>query len=118
MSFVGEMLLTDGTAVLVEVSGAEPDGVGRVGRATTMARTAAETLQEAMTRVRPALDAVAGSVRGMAHAPDTVRVDFGIKLTAEAGVVVATAATEANFAVSVEWQNSARTPPTTGDAQG
>ncbi|GAA2411336.1 hypothetical protein GCM10010420_45310 [Streptomyces glaucosporus] len=104
MAYTGEMRLSDGTGVLVEIADTEAGGIDRVGRASSVARGASETLQEALAHVRPALDAVAGSVRGMVHPPETVRVDFGIKLSAEAGVVIARAATEANFTVSLEWR--------------
>lgn len=104
MVYVGEMWLAGGETVLLEVSEHEQGGVERVGRAATVVRGTAETLQDALGHIRPALDAVAESIRGMAHVPDVVRVDFGIKLTGEAGVVVAKVASEANFTVSVEWQ--------------
>ncbi|SCF28461.1 CU044_2847 family protein [Micromonospora mirobrigensis] len=88
--------------VLIEVS-SERTGIERVGRAGDVVRDANETLQQALARVRPAAEAVLDSVRGMASAPDKVTVEFGVKLTAEAGVVVARTAAEANFTVSVEW---------------
>ncbi|MBY8874759.1 hypothetical protein K7640_23300 [Micromonospora sp. PLK6-60] len=93
--------------VLIEVS-SERTGIERVGRAGDVVRDANETLQQALARVRPAADAVLDSVRGMAKTPDKVTVEFGIKLTAEAGVVVARTAAEANFAVTVEWSTGER----------
>ncbi|MFE4451656.1 CU044_2847 family protein [Streptomyces sp. NPDC056796] len=105
MARVGNMQLGDGTAVRVELegTGAEESGIGRVGRGSELSRASAETLQEALAHVRPAVEAVARSVRDMAQPPDTVSVEFGIKLSAEAGVVVARTAGEANFAVTLEW---------------
>jgi hypothetical protein len=104
MAYAGEIRLTDGSGVWVEIADGESGGVNRVGRAASLARATSETLQDAMSHVRPALDVIAEGLRGMAHVPETVRVDFGIKLSAEAGVVVAKAASEANFTVSVEWR--------------
>jgi hypothetical protein len=46
---------------------------------------------------------VVGHVRDLATPPDKVQLEFGVKLTAEAGVVIAKAATEANFKLSLEW---------------
>ncbi|MGV9694432.1 CU044_2847 family protein [Streptomyces sp. NPDC003470] len=100
---IGEMRLGDGTAVRVEVDGRDESGVDRVGRGSAVVRDSAHTLQEALAHIRPAVEAVADSVRGLANRPDTVSVEFGIKLSAEAGVVVARAASEANFAVHLEW---------------
>ncbi|MFD7445176.1 CU044_2847 family protein [Streptomyces sp. NPDC059909] len=111
MTRIGEMRLSDGTAVRVEVDGQQDGGgIDRVGRgsASGVVRDSAQTLQEALAHIRPAVDAVADSVRGLASRPDSVSVEFGIKLSAEAGVVVAKAASEANFAVRLEWD--ARNP--------
>lgn len=103
MAQVGEMRLGDGTAVRVELEEAHGSGVDLVGRGTDAVRDSAQTLQEALAHIRPALDSVAATVRGLGQRPDTVSVEFGIKMTAEAGVVVAKATSEAHFAVSLQW---------------
>lgn len=102
MSTVVEMPLEDGSTVLVEVTDDE-QRLQRVGRVGTVVRETAETLEEALRRVKPAIAAVVGEVRELASPPDKVRLEFGVKLTAEAGVVIAKAATEANFKLSLEW---------------
>jgi Trypsin-co-occurring domain 1 len=101
------MPLEDGGSVVVEVADDGTD-VQRIGRERPAVQDAAETLQQALSRVRPAVDAVLDTVRGMAERPDRVTLEFGIRLSAEAGVVVARAATEANFTVSVEWSRDGR----------
>ncbi|MEV1064926.1 CU044_2847 family protein [Streptomyces sp. NPDC050263] len=105
MAYVGEMLLDDGQIVLLEVSGEGPAGVQRVSRGGGAVAGAAETLQQALARVRPALGAVLEGARGLAKPPGSVTVEFGITLSAEAGVVVARGSTEAHFTVSMEWTN-------------
>ncbi|MFD0314159.1 CU044_2847 family protein [Streptomyces flavalbus] len=104
MAYVGEMLLDDGQVVLLEVAGDGPAGVRRVARGGSVAG-AAETLQQALARVRPALGAVLDGARGLPRPPGTVTVEFGVTLSAEAGVVVARAASEAHFSVTMEWTN-------------
>ncbi|WP_093775756.1 CU044_2847 family protein [Streptomyces sp. yr375] len=98
------MLLDDGHVVLLEVSDVDSTGIDRVGRRADIARGASDTLQQALTRVGPALVAVVTATRGLATAPESVTVEFGVKLTAEAGVVVARGTTEANFAVTATWK--------------
>lgn len=113
MGRLGEIRLDDGSAVVVESDDvADDDGpsLERVGRGPEAAQHGVETLQSALSRVRPALVAVVDQVRGLPAAPDTVRVDFGIKLSAEAGVVVARTATEANFTISAEWHRDGSRP--------
>jgi hypothetical protein len=99
---VVEMPLESGSTILVEVTDDE-QRLQRVGRAGTVVRESAETLEQALRRVKPAVAAVLGQVRDLATPPDTVKVEFGVKLTAEAGVVIAKATSEANFKLSLEW---------------
>jgi hypothetical protein len=103
VAYVAEMALDGGEFVLLEVSEHDGSGVARVGRGAALARGATETLQQALAQVRPALDAVVGTTRALATPPESVTVEFGIKLTAEAGVVVARGTAEANFTVTVSW---------------
>jgi len=65
---------------------------------------AADTLRNAVDRVRPAVVDIVDSLRGMPRRPDRITLEFGVKVTAEAGVVVAKTAAEAHFAVGVEWE--------------
>ncbi|MEE1751179.1 CU044_2847 family protein [Streptomyces sp. SP18CS02] len=96
------MLLDDGQIVLLEVAGNGQAGVQRVSRGGAVAG-AAETLQQALARVRPALGAVLDGTRTLPRPPGSVTVEFGITLSAEAGVVVARGSTEAHFTVSMQW---------------
>lgn len=105
MSYVGELPLADGSVLLVEVQGDAPPGVDRVGRLADGLRQGAQSLEEALSGVRPALQSVVDMFRGLAVAPTDVTVQFGIKVVAEAGVVVARAATEASFTVTATWEN-------------
>jgi len=107
------MPLADGAIVLVEVPDGDAIGIERVGRVGEVIRDASETLEQALSRIQPAAAAVLRGMRAMVTPPDKVTVEFGVKLTAEAGVVVAKAASEANFKVIVEWSASESTD--TGD---
>lgn len=106
MSYVGELALADGSVLLVEVRGEAPPGVDRVGRLADGLRQGAQSLDEALAGVRPALQSVVDTVRGLVAVPQTVTVQFGITVVAGAGVVVARAATEASFTVTATWDNT------------
>ncbi|HEY2058657.1 CU044_2847 family protein [Amycolatopsis sp. NBC_01480] len=114
MGTVVEMPLEDGSTVLVEVAEDE-QRLQRVGRAGSVVRDSAETLEEALRRVKPAVATVLHQIRDLATPPDTVKIEFGVKLTAEAGVVIAKAATEANFKLSLEWSAGKRQPAEPAD---
>jgi hypothetical protein len=111
MTRVVAMPLEDGETVLVEVGDTHTAGIERVGRAGESVRIAAETLEHAMSRARPAAAAVLASMRALPQPPSKIVVEFGIKLTAEAGVVIARVASEANFAITVEWSADRPTGP-------
>ncbi|MFJ4084662.1 CU044_2847 family protein [Streptomyces iakyrus] len=102
MSYVIEVPVDGGEAVRVEVS-EETDGIVRVARPGQVAAVAQESLQQSLDRIRPVAAAVWEKLRHLPQTPDRVCVEFGIKLSAEAGVIVARGATEANFVVTLEW---------------
>ncbi|PWI13858.1 hypothetical protein DI272_06635 [Streptomyces sp. Act143] len=104
MSYVGELPLADGSVLLVEVQGDAAPGVDRVGRLADGVRQGAQSLDAALSSVRPALQSVVDTLAGLA--PRSVTVEFGIKVVAGAGVVVARAATEASFTVTATWDGA------------
>lgn len=77
------------------VPGYRPAGVGDV------AGTVREAVGPAVAAARVLLD----EVRGVA--PDSVEVKFGVKVTGSANWLVARAATEANFEVTMSWKPDA-----------
>jgi len=64
---------------------------------------ATETLEAAIGRVRPTVDAVVSSFRDSLQVPTEIEVEFGIVLTAEAGAVIARTQGEVHFQVTVRW---------------
>ncbi|WP_196218095.1 CU044_2847 family protein [Streptomyces blattellae] len=105
MSYVIEVPVDGGESVRVEVS-EETDGIVRVARPGQVAAVAQESLQQSLDRIRPVAAAVWEKLRHLPQTPDRVCVEFGIKLSAEAGVIVARGATEANFVVTLEWSRA------------
>jgi hypothetical protein len=73
-------------------------------------RENAETLEDALRRVTPTVTTVINQVRSLASPPEKINLEFGVKLTAEAGVVIAKAAAEANFKLSLEWTTTSSAP--------
>jgi hypothetical protein len=107
MAQVMNIPLDEGGSLYVEVDTRDDKGWTRAGRAQDAAVAVGRTLQQALEPIRPALQTVVDQLRGGVSPPDTIKLDFGIKFSADAGVVVARTATEASFSVSVEWHRSA-----------
>ncbi|MDV6288983.1 CU044_2847 family protein [Streptomyces sp. UP1A-1] len=53
-----------------------------------------------------AVSDIVDSLRSMPRRPDRITLEFGVKVTAEAGVVVARSTAEAHFTVGVEWETA------------
>src|SRR5512144_1799966 len=96
-----EVPLETGGSLLVEVDEElEPDVV-RVGRAGEIAATARQTLEASLDQLKPMASAVVDRLRTIQHPPQQVNVEFGVKLTAQAGMVIAASSGEATLTVSL-----------------
>ncbi len=101
-----EVPLDDGgtETVLVQIVGTD-DSLVRVGRGDRSVARAKQTFGHMLDTVRPVAENFVGRFKGMADAPDEIALEFGISLSAEADVVIASTTTEANFSVSLKWKN-------------
>lgn len=63
-----------------------------------------QAFEEALSRIRPIADSVMRTARELNN-PHEIAVEFGIKVSAASGVVLASAEAEANFKVSLKWKN-------------
>jgi Trypsin-co-occurring domain 1 len=96
----------EGGSIVVEVD--EPEGAGtvRAGRGADLPEKAQLTFEEAMGRIRPAAEAIVAKLRDLSDQPDQIGVEFGLKLSGTAGAIVASAAIEANYKVTLTWKHS------------
>jgi hypothetical protein len=93
--------LEAGGSLTVEVDTRDA-GVVKAARPGQIAAEATQTLEAALASLVPGATAVVDKLR--AAKPSEVSLTFGIKLTAEAGAVIARATGECNFAVTLRWQ--------------
>lgn len=100
----------DGT-VLVEADGDQP-GARPVSRGGNSLVRAGQTLDEALMGIRAAAESALAVFRGGALRPDAVELEFGVKLTAEAGAVIAKTAVEGHLTVKLSWTPDAPAPET------
>ena len=109
----------DGTAVVVE--GVE-DGSGTrlVSRGDGPAQ-AARTFEGSLEGVRAAAASALRVFRDGSLKPDTVELEFGVKLTAEAGAIIAKGSAEGHLVVKLSWspgQGGTDTGPGTDPSAG
>jgi hypothetical protein len=98
-----EFPLEDGTTMLVEIDEPEQGGLVKASRAGDAIAKAQQTLEKSLEKVQPAAQFVIQQLRKLHDAPDEIQVAFGLKLSAEAGAVLASGGMEANYTVTLKW---------------
>ena len=104
-----EFPLEDGTSILVEVDEPEEGGLVDASSPGEIITKAQQTLGEALEKVKPAAQYVIKELRKLHDSPDEIQVAFGLKLSAGAGAVLASAGAEANYTVTLKWTKESAT---------
>ena len=92
----------DGGSVIVELGDEQLAGFSPAAVSPgEVAAKATASLEDALDRLIPTIQTIGDRVKSLA--PDECSVALGVKLTAEAGVIVAKAAGEANFTITLKW---------------
>jgi hypothetical protein len=108
MRRIVEFPLDSGGSMWVEVDEPE-EGVVRAGRGPAEAlERASQTFEAAIQTIKPGAEYVVQHMRRGVEAPSSIVVEFGIKLTTQAGAVIAAVSAEANFKVTATWPGGRR----------
>jgi hypothetical protein len=99
-----EFKTEDGGVVAVEAVG-ERNGSRLVSRGGTA--QAAQTFEGALDGVRAAAESALRVFRDGALKPDGVEIEFGVKLSAETGAIIAKGTAEGHLVVKLTWSPSA-----------
>ena len=100
--------LEDGSTVAVEVAQAPGSSSAGVSRGTRSAaddvtEKAATSFETRWIASRPIADPLITRMRAIEQSPDEIQVEFGMNLHAELGALIAAASTDANFKLSLTW---------------
>lgn len=99
-----EFPLEDGTTIMVEADEVSAAGTLRGAHAAELAEKAKQTFEASLERIKPVAEGIIAKLRELSDRPEQVAVEFGIKLSAAAGVVLASSGVEANFKVTLTWK--------------
>lgn len=111
MSEIVRFRFDEDSAVLVEVD-EDSFGIERVSRGQDGVVEASRRLTEALGGVRDAAQASIQVLRTLS--PDGLELEFGVKLTGEAGAIIARTAAEGHFTVKLSWAPDGRGRPDRG----
>ncbi|MEI8131903.1 MAG: CU044_2847 family protein [Leptolinea sp.] len=104
-----EFPLEDGGTILVEVDEFESEfGSVPVAREDEIVVKANQTFEHALETIQPVARTVVKKFRIMPDTPDEVQVAFGVKLSAEAGALIASTGVEANFTITLKWRKDTK----------
>ncbi|MET9648187.1 CU044_2847 family protein [Streptomyces syringium] len=111
--------LAEHGSILVEVEAGEP-GIARASRVGNLITSTAESFEAALDHVRRAADAALSGFRSMEARPDEVQIQFGVRLNAEAGAVIAKTSADGHLQVSLTWRREGvpAQPPAEPDGRG
>lgn len=96
-----EYKLEDGGTILIESK--DEHGIERVSDDDNT-RAASEKFESAVSSIKPVAKALFGAFEEFNN-PQEIALEFGVKFSASAGVIFASADSEATFKVSLKWQN-------------
>ncbi|WP_030993629.1 CU044_2847 family protein [Streptomyces sp. NRRL WC-3744] len=97
-----EFRTEDGALVVVEGAGSTRSGARLVSRGDGPAQ-AARTFEGALDGVRAAAASALRVFRDGSLRPDAVEIEFGVRLSAEAGAVIAKGSAEGHLVVKLSW---------------
>ena len=103
MSELLEFEVEDGGSILVEVEDGLGAPVTRGGRPGAEVTRAGESLEQVLGQLGPALRGIVSQLRASADWPDEVEVEFAVKLSTDANLIIARAGGEANFRILLRW---------------
>lgn len=103
--------LHSGEIIRFEMSTAEGFQRGGEGLVSAGEKEKNFAFKSAISSVKPLAEDLISVLTSLSKQPDEVEVKFGIKLNAEAGVIVAKTATEAHFEICLKWSGGHRSEP-------
>ncbi|MCX5090088.1 CU044_2847 family protein [Streptomyces sp. NBC_00365] len=113
MDGVMEFKTGDGAVILIE-EGEDESGSGSrlVSRGENGVVQATRTFEGALEGVRSAAESALRVFRDGSLRPGSVEIEFGVKLTAEAGALIAKSAVEGHLVVKLSWSPGQSDGPT------
>lgn len=93
---------TSSGTVVVEMDDREP-GFDSVSRGDGILHEAGAKFEDALHSVRDAAESALATLRSGELKPDVLELEFGVKLNAEAGAVIAKTSVEGQLKVKMTW---------------
>ena len=106
MTYLIEVPLDGADPIVMEIDDADGAGIVRSARPGEVVATANKSFNAALEQLQPMAQALVSKLRGLPERPDEIGVEFGLKMSVLAGLVVAHTSGEANFKVTLHWKRA------------
>jgi Trypsin-co-occurring domain 1 len=113
VSRVVEVPLAEGGSILVEVDEVVDGPVVR-GHPAASLPPLAQSLEQVLANLGPATRALVSQMRELTESPHEIEIEFAVKLSADARIVIARAGGEANFRILLKWRHPPDASPPSG----
>jgi hypothetical protein len=100
---VVEVPLAEGGSVYVEVDDAGGPVVRGRGPTSSSLPPLEEPLEQLLSGLVPTTRALLGQLRALADSPHEIELEFAVKVSADAKLIIARAGAEANFRIALKW---------------
>jgi len=105
MKTITEISLKEGGSIFFET---EPprstEGVVKVSKAGEIVDKTQVQLETALAKIKPVASAIVATLNQPIDSPAEIEVEFGVKLSAEANVVITSTAVEGHFKIVLKWK--------------
>ncbi|WP_440947875.1 CU044_2847 family protein [Methanosarcina sp. T3] len=94
-------------SILIEVEELELEkGMTLVAKKPGELEKATKKFGEDINKVLPIADTIVDKFRGLNTKPDSMDVEFGIKMNGQIGAFIAASSVEANFKITLSWNKT------------
>lgn len=99
-----EYRLKSGESILINVEDTTPKKEITKAKREGVPEKITTTFDEALDKIKPTAATIIEKFRDLSDKPDEVQVEFGLKLTTNANILITSGGLEANFNVTLTWK--------------
>ena len=103
MNEILEYIIDDHTIIFIEAEKKQEGlGIEKSGNITN----SKYKFNEAIKVITPIANSVIDKIKNIKNKPSEIKISFGLKFNANAGVILASVSSEANLSIEIKWDRS------------
>ena len=103
-----EITMADNSKLYIETtgfmsSGSEDPLLVPAASENSVVKRTEELLRKSFTQIKDFSDSIAASIKNSTVCPQEFELEFGVKFSADAGIVISSLSSEANITIRMKW---------------